>query len=174
MGAYRQPALINPNREWVIAELGRLRDEWIAWQETAAKIGDHSYDPRTHSDAFADGEANMRYHDILQTKTLAFLSANIKNHGFIEGFDGNGCDRTDLRIPYRVRHRLHELDALRSSLEYAIVLDHTSMPEPATTTQGSIKRSLGLFAKQHWSDIAKWIFGVAATILTAYLLRLLG
>jgi predicted nucleotide-binding protein len=61
----------------------------------------------------------MRAHDILQAKTLAFLDANFEGHGFIEGVDGNGCDRTDLRLKYRVQHRLHNLQKLQASVPYA-------------------------------------------------------
>ena len=63
----------------------------------------------------------MQKHDILQAKTLTFLNNNIKGHGFIIAFNGNGCDRTDLRLKFRVKHRLKELRILQESLKYAIV-----------------------------------------------------
>ncbi len=42
-------------------------------------------------------------------------------HGFVKGFDGQGCDRTDLRLRHRVKHRLQNLRVLKASLEYARV-----------------------------------------------------
>lgn len=173
MEIFRQPIFKNPDRKWVVMELDKLRDEWAAWQESVAAIGDHPYDPRTHSDVFADGEANMRHHSILQAKTLTFLNTNIENHGFIDGFDGNGCDRTDLRLSYRVKHRLHALDALRVSLEYAQAPDSISPSADPTARSGFLHRSATL-AAQHWQAIAKWVFGIAAAVLTAYLLKLVG
>ena len=175
MEKFRQPILLNPNRQWVVAELDKLHDEWVAWQKAVAEIVDHPYDPRTHSDVFADGEANMRHHGVLQAKTLTFLNTNIKSHGFIDGFDGNGCDRTDLRLSYRVKHRLHALDALRASLEYAQAPD--SIPSPvaaAPPAQRGLLQCLGALATRHWQAAAKWAFGIAGTVLAAYLLKLIG
>jgi hypothetical protein len=120
MNPIRQLAFINPNRVWVVAELDKLHEEWVAWAKIVDAIIDHPYNPRTQSEVFADGEANMRQHDVLQAKTLTFLNNNIQGHGFIDGFDGNGCDRTDLRLEHRVKHRLHRLELLRASLQYAL------------------------------------------------------
>src|SRR5437899_1399738 len=116
-----EPLEINPNRAWVVAELEELYAEWVAWQREVENIVDQSYDRRTQSEVFADGEPMMRRHDVLQAKTLTFLNNNVRGHGFILGFDGQGIDRTDLRLRVRVKHRLHQLDMLQASLQYAKV-----------------------------------------------------
>lgn len=113
--------ITNPNRAWVVAELEKLYATWVSWQADVAQIVDQSYDRNTQSEVFADGEDSMRKHDILQAKTLTFLSNNIRGHGFIHGFEGTHIDRTDLRLHIRVKHRMHQLDMLRASLEYARV-----------------------------------------------------
>lgn len=113
--------ITNPNRAWVVSEFEKLYAEWVSWQAEAAQIVDQPYDRNTRSEVFADGEDNMRKHDVLQAKTLTFLNNNIKGHGFIDGFDGTHIDRTDLRLRIRVKHRMHQLDMLRASLEYAKV-----------------------------------------------------
>lgn len=94
--------ILNPNKNWVIKELNSIISEWENWQKLVEVIQDHPYDQNTHTEVFADGEENMERHDILQAKTLTFLNNNIKVHGFILGFDGNECDRTDLRLKIRV------------------------------------------------------------------------
>ncbi len=116
-------ALSNPNRDWVLKELEKLYLEWTAWLLAVAQIEDQPFDKQKQSEVFADGEDKMKTHAILQAKTLTFLNNNIEGHGFIEGFDGHGCDRTDLRLKYRVKHRLYDLDLLRASLPYAKVPD---------------------------------------------------
>jgi hypothetical protein len=63
----------------------------------------------------------MQKHEVLQAKTLTFLNNNIKGHGFIKGFDGVRCDRYDIRLKHRVKHRLQNLRVLIASLEYARV-----------------------------------------------------
>jgi hypothetical protein len=113
--------ITNPNRAWVVAEFEKLYAQWVSWQADVAQIADHPYDRNTQSDVFADGEDNMRKHDVLQAKTLTFLNNNVRGHGFIDGFDGQHIDRTDLRLRMRVKHRMHQLDMLRASLEYAKV-----------------------------------------------------
>ena len=113
--------ITNPNRTWVMAELDQLHAEWLAWQREVEKIIDQPYDRHTQSEVFADGETMMRRHDVLQAKTLTFLNNNVRGHGFIRGFDGRGIDRTDLRLRIRVKHRLHPLDMLQASLQYAKV-----------------------------------------------------
>jgi hypothetical protein len=170
MEAFRQPVLKNRDRAWVAAELDKLRDEWAIWQQVVAQIADHPYDSSTHSDVFADGEANMRHHSILQAKTLAFLNTNIENHGFIEGFDGTGCDRTDLRLSYRVKHRLHALDALRASLPYAEISSSIE-PSPASKPRHSIRNRIATFWLQHWQKIVGWVFAILAAVLTTYLAK---
>lgn len=112
--------IINSKKNWVIEELGRLVEEWENWQEEVALIKDHSYDKNSCSEAYADGEENMEKHKILQGKTLTFLNNNIKGHGFIKGFDGKSIDRSDLRLSFRVKHRLTELRILKDSLQYAL------------------------------------------------------
>ncbi|MDD5007238.1 MAG: hypothetical protein PHU49_03590 [Syntrophorhabdaceae bacterium] len=114
-------AITNPNKGWVAKELAKLIDEWITWQKEVDEIQDYTYDPNIRLNVFADGEENIQKHEILQAKTLTFLNNNINGHGFIKGFDGKGCDRTDLRLKVRVKHRLHELRILQSCLEYAEV-----------------------------------------------------
>lgn len=114
-------AFLNPNRAWVLRELDKLFEEWVAWEAKVADIVDQPYDRNTQLDVYADGENMMERHEILQTKTLTFLNNNISGHGFIQGFDGRGCDRPDLRLRYRVKHRLRNLRILRASLEYARV-----------------------------------------------------
>lgn len=116
-------AIKNPNKAWVVKEIAKLIDEWETWQKEVSLIQDHEYDSNTQLDVFADGEENMQKHEILQGKTLTFLNNNIDGHGFIVGFDGRGCDRTDLRLVHRVKHRLHQLKILQACLEYAEVPD---------------------------------------------------
>jgi len=116
-------SITNPNRSWVAKELEKLIAEWEEWQMEVATIQDYPYNQQTQLDVFADGEENMNKHDILQTKTLVFLNNNIEGHGFISGLDGRGCDRIDLRLSSRVKHRLQELRVLQASLQYATVPD---------------------------------------------------
>jgi len=115
--------ITNPNRGWVVRELNKLIAEWEEWQKEVAAIQDHPYNPQIQLDVFTDGEENMNKHDILQAKILTFLNNSIEGHGFITGFDGRGCDRTDLRLSFRVKHRLHRLRVLQASLQYAVVPD---------------------------------------------------
>lgn len=111
--------ILNPNKNWVIKELDNLIAEWGKWQTEVEQIQDHPYDLDTQTEVFADGEDNMEKHTILQAKTLTFLNNNIKGHGFIKGFDGTECDRTDPRLKIRVKHRLRQLRILQASLKYA-------------------------------------------------------
>jgi uncharacterized protein (TIGR02391 family) len=111
--------IANPNRAWVIAQFEKLYEEWAAWKIEVDAIVDKPYDRSTQSEVFADGEDMMLKHDVLQTKTLAFLNNNIKGHNFIHGFDGKHIDRKDLRLKIRVKHRLHDLQVLRACLEWA-------------------------------------------------------
>lgn len=111
----------NPNKAWVVKELEKLLAEWETWQIAVSEIVDQPFDVRRQSDVFADGEENMESHEILQAKTLTLLNNNIKGHGFIKGFDGHGCDRTDLRLEIRVKHRIQQLRMLLACLQYAKV-----------------------------------------------------
>ncbi len=112
---------LNPNKAWVVKELNKLYSEWEAWDQEVSNIVDQPYDKNTQSEVFADGEEMMQKQEILQGKTLTFLNNNIKGHGFIKGFDGTRCDRIDLRLKFRVKHRMQSLRILRASLEYAKV-----------------------------------------------------
>jgi hypothetical protein len=113
--------ILNPNKNWVMGELNSIISEWESWQNHVEDIRDHPYDKNTRSEVYADGEENMEKHEILQAKTLTFLNNNINGHGFITGFDGEACDRTDLRLKIRVKHRLRQLRILKESLKYALV-----------------------------------------------------
>ena len=110
-------AFINPNRRWVIKELDKLLTEWETWSSEVDQIVDQPYDHNTQLEVFADGEIMMQKHEILQSKTATFLDNNISGHGFIAGFDGSHCDRTDLRLKHRVKHRIQELRVLRACLD---------------------------------------------------------
>ena len=125
-------AFRNPNKEWVVKELDALICEWRGWQKEVEKLGEDPYnpvDPRPGR-ILADGEENIQRHKILQAKTLEFLENNNADHGFINGRDGTHVDRTDLRLKFRVKHRLDELDELRACLEYA----EEPNVQPITTT----------------------------------------
>jgi hypothetical protein len=65
----------------------------------------------------------MGRHLVLQAKTLTFLDNNVEGHNFVRGWTGTHIDRADLRLKYRVRHRLQELEELKGSLPYAQVPD---------------------------------------------------
>ncbi|MCP4414865.1 MAG: hypothetical protein GY808_20085 [Gammaproteobacteria bacterium] len=86
-------------------------------------IEDHAYNRNTHSDVFANGEENMEKHSILQMKTITFPDNNIDGHWFIRGRTEKGCDRIDLRLNIRVKHRLEELREIHASLSYALLTD---------------------------------------------------
>ena len=115
--------ITNPRKGWVIEELKKLIDEWENWQVTVSKIQDHPYNKQTQTEVFADGEENMEHHSILQMKTITFLDNNISGHWFINRRDGSGCDRTDLRLHIRVKHRLSDLREIEASLQYALLAD---------------------------------------------------
>jgi hypothetical protein len=80
-------ALINPNEKWVVKELDRLIEEWRSWQDEVSKIQVPPRNPLLPrpDDILADGEDNIRQHNVLQEKTLVFLDNNIEGHGFIYG-----------------------------------------------------------------------------------------
>ena len=115
--------VINPRKSWIKDEITNLIRLWEDWQKEVSSIKDHPYNDQTHSDVFADGVENMEKHSILQMKTITFLDNNTEGHWFIGGRDGNGCDRTDLRLSHRVAHRLRELREIDASLEYALLTD---------------------------------------------------
>ena len=101
----------------------------------------------------ADGEENIKKHKILQAKTLEFLEKNIAGHGFISGRDGTHVDRTDLRLNFRVKHRLDELDELRACLEYAEDTTVKAKIDRLTT----FKEKLRLHEKTEDSSLREWL-----------------
>lgn len=105
----------------VLNRFDNLIAEWENWSKEVDQIVDQPYDRNAQSEVFADGQMMMQKHEILQNRTLAFLNRNIKGHGFITGFDESHCDRTDLRLKHRVKHRLQELRLLRACLADIIV-----------------------------------------------------
>jgi hypothetical protein len=113
----------NPRKNWVISELSSLIQQWESWQKEVELIEDQPYNKNTHSEVFADGEDNMETHSILQMKTVTFLDNNLDGHWFINGRTERGCDRNDLRLQIRVKHRLKELREIHASLSYALVAD---------------------------------------------------
>lgn len=116
--------ILNPNSAWVVAELEKLRAEWVSWKEAVDQIEDHPYDRNTHAECFADGEENLRKHEILRTKTLTFLDNNIRGHNFMFSNEYERPYEDNLgRLKGRVAYRLHELDILAACLQYALVPD---------------------------------------------------
>jgi hypothetical protein len=91
----------------------------------------------THSSIYADGEENLKKHNILQERTLAFLNKNIVGHGFIHGQHGENVDRTDLRLKDRVKHRINDLDVLRARIEYAEVPKRWTGTKKVASTVGN-------------------------------------
>lgn len=107
---------VHPDEQWVIKELEKLMLEWADWLKEVDQIIDQPYDANRQSDVFVDGESMMQKHEILQARTLVFLNRNVRGHGFITGFDGSCIDRTDLRLKYRVKHRIQDLRVLYACL----------------------------------------------------------
>jgi len=101
----------------ILKNIDSLIGEWFDWQTEVSKIVDQPYDKDRQLDVFADGVEMMARHEQLQAKTLTYLNNAISNHGFIDGFDGSHCDRTDLRLKFRVAHRIQQLRVLRSCIE---------------------------------------------------------
>ncbi|WP_415888412.1 hypothetical protein ACMXYV_10295 [Neptuniibacter sp. SY11_33] len=118
-----QLRITNPRKDWVASEFGKLISEWEEWQSDIANIQDHEYDRNTQSSVFLDGEENMEKHSILQMKTITFLDNNFSGHWFIHGREHKNCDRTDLRLSIRVKHRLRDLREMYASIEYAQLTD---------------------------------------------------
>lgn len=111
------PEIVVEDSRSVIRRVGDIIKEWEKWSGEVANIVDQPYDHNTQLEVFKDGEDMMHKHEVLQMKTLAFLNKNIKSHGFIVGFDGTHCDRIDLRLKHRVKHRLQELRVLQACLQ---------------------------------------------------------
>lgn len=105
----------------MMEELDKLFQEWRAWENEVSNITDKPSDKNRETEVCADGKAMMQKHEVLQAPTRTFLNNNIKGHGFIKGFDGSECDRTDLRLKHRVEHKLKNQRILIASLEYARV-----------------------------------------------------
>lgn len=149
------------DREQILKALDKLVAEWEVWSREVEQLGDQPYDQNSQSEVFADGESAMQKHEILQNKTLTFLDQNITGHGFITGFDGTGCDRTDLRLKHRVKHRLHRLRILRASLE--MLRSEEEMPHTNLTS---------LSIDKVWQDIkleydvSKKVFGRKIAFVT--------
>lgn len=113
--------ITNPRHDWVRTEFKKLLAEWVAWEREVDQIQDHPNPEGLDSDVFKDGKPNIRNHQMLQEKTRTFLDNNVDGHNFICGFDGSHLDRTDLRLKFRVEHRLSELYSLDAALTYALV-----------------------------------------------------
>jgi hypothetical protein len=155
--------LISSSRKWVLSNLESLYKEWCDWADLVSQIEDHTYDTDSQTEVWADGEENMQAHDCLQAKTLTFLDNNIKGHGFIKGFDGKSCDRTDLRLKHRVKNRLHRLEVLMASLEYATEEYATEAPPDSRQNSHGYRN----FVSKHW----KWFVGaILVPILIALFL----
>lgn len=118
------PSIKKAARSNAVKNLRSVIKQWESWQAEVEKIIDQPYDRNMQTEVFADGEDMMERHDRLQAKTLSFLNATFNNHGFLTGLDGSHIDRTDLRLKYRVKHRLHELRILASCLE-GLVMEET-------------------------------------------------
>lgn len=119
------PSIKHENHSAVIRNINSLIDEWLEWQKEVAEIVDQPYERNTQLDVFADGAEMMARHEQLQAKTLTYLNNTVANHGFISGLDGSHCDSTDLRLRFRVQHRIQELRVLVSCLKGAEMEDRT-------------------------------------------------
>lgn len=113
--------IINPRHDWVRNEFKKLLAEWEEWEKEVDQIEDQPIPEGLASDTFKDGKPNIRKHQMLQEKTRTFLDNNVEGHNFIKGFDGDHIDRTDLRLNFRVEHRMDELCVLDAALIYALV-----------------------------------------------------
>lgn len=145
------PSLKTANISATKRKVSSLLAEWQKWQESVSKIVDQPYDRNTQLDVFADGENMMSLHESLQAKTLAYLNQTIENHGFLTGLDGTHIDRTDLRLHFRVMHRIEELKVLVACLdgismvdaEPAKPLSHEDAWASITEEYGETKRAFG-------------------------------
>lgn len=103
-------------KKTIIKEYEELYKEWMQWELEVLKIIEQPFNSQIQLEVYKDGEEMMSRHMILQNKTKNYLENNIVNHWFITGIDGNGIDRTDLRLKIRVKHRIQELKEMRASL----------------------------------------------------------
>ena len=124
-----QPVVLRTrNKKRILIELDSFIAEWRSWEREVSQITDHPYNRMTQTGVFADGEDNMKRHTLLQERTFGFLNKNIIGHGFVYGQHGENVDRTDLRLNIRVKHRLNDLDILRTRIDYAEMpkwMEHT-------------------------------------------------
>jgi len=106
-------------RKKTISNFNKILNEWVSWEKEVLEIKDQPYDKNTQSNVFADGKDMMLKHSCLQERTVTFLDNNIEGHWFLEGRKGNRIDAKNLRLKYRVEHRIQELQEIGNSLEYA-------------------------------------------------------
>jgi hypothetical protein len=143
--------LKTPRKNRIIKELDAFISHWRFWATEVSQIIDHPYNRMTQTSVYLDGEENMKRHNHLQERTLAFLNKNIVGHGFIHGQHGENVDRIDQRLKIRVSHRLNDLDVLRARIDYA------EMPERFKKT----KRVLSNFGNK--------LLGLVPDFLAKYL-----
>jgi hypothetical protein len=117
--------LTNPNKGWVVNELGKLQGEWAIWLETVRHLPDSpDYNPQTCSEAIKDGFANRRSHDVLREKTLVFIGNNISGYAFIfENWPSYPHEDNAGRLVNIVPSWIHRLEILFACIEYARVPD---------------------------------------------------
>lgn len=116
--------LKNSNKAQITDALNKLYMEWLEWSEQVKLIEDHPYDKNTHAGCYADGEQNIQKHRILREKTLTFLNNNIQGHNFMSAQTSEWPSEYELnRLAIRVPERIHELDILKESLQYATAPD---------------------------------------------------
>jgi hypothetical protein len=118
-------SITNPNKAWVVRELGRLKQEWTDRLEVASNLGDSTdYDPETCSEAIKDGFANRRKHEIFREKTLVFIGNNFSGYEFLfEDWPNHPHEDNTSRLKRIIPGWLHRLDTLSASIEYAQVPD---------------------------------------------------
>lgn len=165
-------AFRSSNHSQVMKTLDRLLSQWRAWSREVQRIVDHPYDKNTQTEVYADGESNMQKHELLQSKTLAFLDHHIEGHGFIVGVDGTHCDRTDLRLKHRVKHRVQALKVLRVRLKAIqdvelLPTKPLNSPSPDDTL---IKRAI----RKCLEPLGKIIIGGLGGALAGWLLFFIG
>jgi hypothetical protein len=118
-------AITDPNKGWVIRELDRLRDEWVAWLETANSLSESpDYNPQTCTEAIKDGFENRDKHEILREKTLVFIANNFSGYDFLfENWPWHPHEDVTSRLRTIIPGWIHRIETLRSCLDYARVPD---------------------------------------------------
>src|SRR5262245_26081729 len=114
-------AFKSPRKKKILNELDAFIAEWRCWEKEVKQIAGYVHDLIIQSGVYTDGDGNLKRHNLLQERTLAFLNKHIVGHGFIYGQHGENVDHTDLRLEVRVKHRINDLEVLRVRLEYADV-----------------------------------------------------